>query len=413
MSITIRDVRVILTAPAGINLIVVKVETSEPGLHGLGCATFTQRWTAVAAAVTEHLRPLLLGREVDRIEELWQLMYQHSYWRNSPVLNNAISGVDIALWDIKGKRAGMPLYDLLGGKVREGAAVYRHADAADPKAVEERIHGFLSAGVRHVRVQVGSYGGSGSADNYTLTTPSGATYKGGPPDGALPGSYFHPRRYMRATLAALEHVRGVFGDGVELIHDVHERLPPALAVEFAKEVEPLHLFFLEDLLPPEHTAWFANVRQVCTTPLAMGELFIAPMEWMPLVTGRLIDFLRMHISAIGGLTPARKAAILGEIHGVRTAWHGPGDVSPVGHALNVHLDLASHNFGIQEWSGFNDVLQSVFPGCPELRHGYAYVNEKPGHGVDVDETLAAKFPCKPVTETWTQSRLPDGSLFRP
>ena len=413
MKITIRDVRAILTAPAGINLIVVKVETSEPGLYGLGCSTFTQRWTAVAAAVNEHLRPLLVGREVDRIEEIWQLMYQHSYWRNSPVLNNAISGVDIALWDIKGKQARMPLYDLLGGKVREGAAVYRHADAANPQAVEEKIHRFLSAGIRHVRVQVGAYGGSGAADNYSLTTPSGATYRGAPPEGALPGSYFHPRLYMRATIAALEHVRGVFGDGVELIHDVHERLAPALAVELAKEVEPLYLFFLEDLLPPEHVSWFANVRQVCSTPLAMGELFIAPMEWTPLVTGRLIDFLRMHISAIGGLTPARKAAILGEAHGVRTAWHGPGDVSPVGHAVNVHLDLASHNFGIQEWAGFNEELQSVFPGCPELRQGYAYVNGKPGHGVDIDETLAAKFPCKPVTEAWTQSRLPDGSLARP
>jgi mannonate dehydratase len=409
MKPTIREVKAITTAPAGINLVVVKIETSEPGLTGLGCATFTQRWMSVASAITDHLRPLLLGREVDRIEELWQLMYQHSYWRNSPVLNNAIAGVDIALWDIKGKKAGMPLYDLLGGKVREGAAVYRHADAADPKAVEEKIHGFLSDGVRHVRVQVGSYGGSGEGDAYSLTTPSGVIYRGAPPEGAQPGSYFHPRAYMRATIAALEHVRGVFGPGVELIHDVHERLPPALAVDFAKEMEPLRLFFLEDLLAPEHSAWFANVRQVCTTPLAMGELFNSPLEWTPLITARLIDFMRMHITAMGGLTPARKAAILG----VRTAWHGPGDVSPAGHAVNVHLDLTSHNFGIQEWSGFNDALREVFPGCPELRRGYAYVNDKPGHGVDLDEALAAKFPCKPVTEKWTQSRLPDGSLARP
>jgi mannonate dehydratase len=413
MKTTIRDVKAITTAPAGINLVVVKIETSEPGLYGLGCATFTQRWMSVASAITDHLRPLLIGREADRIEELWQLMYQHSYWRNSPVLNNAIAGVDIALWDIKGKRAGMPLYDLLGGKVREGAAVYRHADAADPKAVEDRIHGFLGDGVRHVRVQVGSYGGSGKGNAYDLVTPSGKTYQGAAPEGAQPGSYFHPRAYMRATIAALEHVRGVFGDGVELIHDVHERLPPALAVDFAKELEPLRLFFLEDLLSPEHSAWFANVRQVCTTPLAMGELFNSPLEWTPLITGRLIDFMRMHITAMGGLTPARKAAIVGEAHGVRTAWHGPGDVSPAGHTVNVHLDLASHNFGIQEWSGFNDALREVFPGCPELRRGYAYVSDKPGHGVEINEALAAKFPCQPVTETWTQSRLPDGSLARP
>lgn len=395
----VRDVRVILTAPAGITLVVVKVETGEPGLHGLGCATFTQRPLPVKAAVEEHLRPLLVGRDVSRIEELWRLMHVHSYWRNGPVLNNAIAGVDMALWDLKGKQAGMPVYQLLGGKYREAAAIYRHADGKTPAEVVERAKSFVAEGVRHVRIQCQGYGGG-----------VGGAAK---PEGALPGAYYDPRGYTRSALAALELARKDLGDGVELLHDVHSRLEPAEAVEFAKEVERLRLFFLEDLFAPEDAAWFANVRRVCATPLAMGELFVHPLEWTPLVTGRLIDFIRMHLSAIGGITPARKAAALAELHGVRTAWHGPGDVSPVGHAANLHLDLASPNFGIQEFTPFNDAVREVFPGCPEVRNGYLYPNDRPGLGVDLDEAAAARFPHKPQVEQWTQARRPDGGLARP
>ena len=397
--ITIRSVRAIVTAPGAINLVVVKVETSEPDLYGLGCATFTQRYAAVKAAVEEHLAPLLAGRDVGRIEELQQLMMVHGYWRNGPVLNNAISGVDQALWDIKGKVAAMPLYDLLGGKMREAAAVYRHADGPSLTAVEDRVRAFIDDGVRHVRVQFGGYGG--------------VACEGVAPVGALPGSYYHPRRYTRDALRALEHIRTTVGDDIELLHDVHERLKPAEAVEFAKEVEPLRLYFLEDLLAPEDIDWFENVRSVCATPLAMGELFCHPREWIPLIANRRIDFIRMHISMIGGLTPARKVAALAEQFGVRTAWHGPGDVSPVGHAINVHLDLVSPNFGIQEWSGFAPEISDVFSGLPEVRRGYVYVSDTPGHGVDIDEAAAASYPPIPRVDTWTQARLPDGSISRP
>lgn len=397
--ITLREVRPILTAPAGINLVVVKVETSEPGLYGLGCATFTQRYMAVQSALANHLQPLLLGREVDRIEEMFQLMMINGYWRNGPVLNNAISGVDMALWDIKAKRAGMPLYELLGGKSREAAAVYRHADGRDVREVEENVRRFMEQGVRHVRVQCGGYGG--------------VRHDTDRPEGALEGAYYHPRRYTRTAVAAIEHVRATVGDEVEILHDVHERLQPAEAVEFAKELEKYRLFFLEDLLAPEDLEWFANVRAVCATPQAMGELFNHPREWTPLITGRLIDFMRMHISQMGGLTPARKVAAMGEIYGVRTAWHGPGDVSPVGHAMNVHLDVVCPNFGIQEFPGFSEALLEVFPGCPELRRGYLYPNRQPGLGIDLNEKAAARYPCQPQVQTWSQARLPDGSLHRP
>jgi len=398
-AVTIKDAQTILTQPAGARLIVVKVITSEPGLYGLGCATFTQRFHAVQAAIEKHLKPFLIGRDVSRIEEIWQMAMVHGYWRNGPVLNNAISGVDMALWDIKGKLAGMPVYQLLGGKCREGAAVYVHADGRDPREVEDSVRKFLELGYRYVRVQMGGYGGKTSR----LVKPEGA------PEGA----YFDPRDYARQTLRMIEHVRSAVGEEVELLHDVHERLPPIDAVQFAKDVERFKLFFLEDALAPEDIRWFERIRQQCATPLAMGELFNNPREWQPLISGRLIDFIRMHVSQMGGLTPARNVALFAHMYGIRTAWHGPGDVSPVGHAANLHLDLWAPNFGVQEWCCFPELVYEMFPGTPVVRNGTMGSNDKPGLGIDVDEKLAAKYPCQDEVEQWTQTRLPDGSPARP
>lgn len=398
-TVTIRDIRVILTQPAGSRLVVVRVDTSEPGLYGLGCATFTQRHLAVKTAVEEYLKPLLVGRPVERIEDIWQTAWVHSYWRNGPVLNNALSGVDMALWDILGKRAGMPVYQLLGGKCREGAAVYRHADGRTPTEVEDNVRRFMEQGYRHVRVQMGGYGGR-----------AGELPK---PEGAMPGAYFDPAAYARSVPVLFEHIRSTIGFEVELLHDVHERLRPTDAVLLAKRLEPYRLFFLEDALAPEDIEYFAAIRSQCATPIAMGELFNNPREWMPLISGRLIDYIRMHISQMGGLTPARKVAAYAELYNVRTAWHGPGDVSPVGHACNLHLDLATPNFGVQEWPGFSDALREVFPGCPEVRNGYMYPNDRPGFGIDLDEEKAARYPCGTAVDTWTQTRTPDGTAVKP
>jgi mannonate dehydratase len=401
--LTIRDVRPILTSPGEGNiqkrLIVVKVETSEPGLYGLGCATFTQRHSAVATVVSDFLQPLLVGRDPRRSEDLWQTIHVNAYWRSGPVMNNALSGVDMALWDLKGKLAGMPVYQLLGGKCREGAAVYRHADGREPAEVEDNVRGFMAQGVRHVRAQMGGYGGRMQA----LARP----------EGAVAGAYYDPDGYARDAVRLFAHLRDTIGDEVELLHDVHERLAPIEAVRLAKRLEPYRLFFLEDVLPPEQIEWFAMIRQQCTTPLAMGELFVNAREYQPLVEGRLIDFIRCHVSAVGGLTPVRKLAAVCEACGIRTAWHGPGDVSPVGHAANLHLDLSSPNFGIQEWAGFSEIEQEVFPGCPELRGGYAYVSDRPGLGVDINEELAAKYSCPEGALEWTQARTPDGTAVYP
>jgi mannonate dehydratase len=397
--VTIDDVQIILTQPGRARLAVVKVLTSEPGLYGVGCATFTQRIHAVAAALERHLKPFLLGRDVARIEEIWQMSMVHGYWRNGPVLNNAISGVDQALWDIKGKQAGMPVHDLLGGKCREGAHVYVHAEGPTPDEVAARVGAYVDDGFRFVRVQQGFYGGKASG----FVRPRNA------PDGA----YFDPRQYRRDTLAMVEHVRSAVGDHVELLHDVHERLAPADAVLFAKELEPYRLFFLEDLLAPEDLEWFERVRAQCATPLAMGELFNHPLEWRAVIERRLIDFVRMHVSQMGGITPARKVADFAHAYGIRTAWHGPADTSPVGHAANLHLDLWSPAFGVQEWYQPTELDYEMFPGLPVVEDGYLYANDQPGLGIDIDERLARQFPVEDVVEEWTQTRLPDGTPVRP
>ena len=397
--ITITDVRVILTQPSGPRLAVVKLFTSEPGLYGLGCATFTQRIHGVREVIERHLTPFLIGREVSRIEELWQMMMVHGYWRNGPILNNAISGVDQALWDIKGKIANMPVFDLLGGKSREAAQVYVHADGASPDEVAANATQLVDQGYRHVRVQQGLYGGN--SNNFNK------------PEGAPAGAYFDPKRYQNATLRMLEEVRNQLGDEIELLHDVHERLTPSEAIRFARDIEEFRLFSLEDLLAPEDLHWFERVRAHTTTPLAMGELFNHPLEWRTLIEGRLIDFIRMHVSQMGGITPARKAADFAHLYGIRTAWHGPSDTSPVGHAANLHIDLWTPAFGIQEWYRPSEIDYEMFPGLPRVIDGYLYPNDRPGLGIDINEKLAVEYPVADIVEEWTQARRPDGSAARP
>jgi mannonate dehydratase len=396
----ITRVKATLTTPAGIALVVVKVETDQPGLYGLGCATFTQRCTIVARAVDEYLDPLLRGRDPDNIEDLWRLMHHNSSWRWGPVLNSAHSGVDQALWDLKGKVAGQPVYELLGGKCRPAAMIYRHADGHTPGEVLDNVRMFQASGALAVRCQIGGYGGRFN-DQPALTR-------------SFPGAYYDPDRYARSVVDLFDHIRAHIGDNLFLLHDIHERLAPIDAIRLAKALEPHRLFFLEDPLAPDQVEWFRRLRQQTTTPIAMGELHTHPLEWRPLVSEQLIDFIRAHISAIGGLTPARKLAALCESFGVRTAWHGPGDVSPIGHAANLHLDLACHNFGIQEVVEFNDATRAVFPGAPEIRGGHVWANDRPGFGVDFNEVEAAKYPvtvAPPIQ--WTQSRWPDGTIWTP
>jgi mannonate dehydratase len=404
----ITDIKTILTAPAGIRLVVVKVLTSEPGLYGLGCATFTQRARAVETAVDRYLKPFLIGKDPLNIDDVWQSNFVSSYWRNGPVLGNAISGVDIALWDILGKRAGMPVYQLFGGKCRDAVDTYRHASGRTFADVEKSVRHYMDEGYRHVRIQVAVPG---------LSTYGAAAAK---KDNVVPSNNrrqtWEPGPYVRIVPKLFEYLRKQVGDEVELLHDAHERVPPILAIKLAKDLEAYRPFFLEDPLSPEDVGYFKHLRAQTSTPIAMGELFNNPNEWLPLVSDRLIDFIRIHISQVGGLTMARKVAALCEFFSVRTAWHGPGDVSPIGHAANVHLDLSCPNFGIQEAREFTQAEQDVFPGCPQLKNGYYHASDRPGLGIDLNEQLAGRFPIKDDPSfdmNWGNVRRRDGTIVKP
>lgn len=403
--IRIRSVKAIPTCPHGIELIVVKVETTEPGLYGVGCATFRQRAHAVVSAVNDYLDDFCRDRDVDNIEDIWQTAYVSSYWRNGPVLNNALSGLDQALWDIKGKRAQMPLYQMLGGKCRFAVDTYAHASGATPEEAAADVQQFIEQGFRHVRIQLGGYG--------ALHLDDEADFKeagfGMPAD-----NYMNPHAYLTAVPRMFEEVRRVCGDEIELLHDIHERVQPMEAIRLIQQLEPYRPFFIEDPFSPENNGYFRLLRQKTAVPIAMGELYNNPHEWVGLMSERLIDYIRIHISQIGGITPAMKVARLGEWFNILTAWHGPGDVSPVGHAANAHIDLAIWNFGIQEAVRFSPLLQEIFPGSPQMDNGYMIINEAPGIGVDVNEELALSYPLPEKNNYgWTQVRKKDGTAIRP
>jgi mannonate dehydratase len=413
-ALKIKDIKTVLTAPNRIRLVVVKVETTEPGLHGWGCATWTQRAYVVETAVEKYLKPFLIGRNVDEIEDIWQSSFVSSYWRNGPAMFNAMSGVDMALWDIKAKRANMPLYQLLGGKCRFAADCYYHASGKDFQELEENARKGIELGYRHVRIQSGipglaTYGAASSRNRRT-----GEEADPGPTD---PKDIWEPAAYCRMLPKLFEHCRNKLGDEIELLHDIHERVTLNQGVNLCKELEKYRPFFVEDPFPPEDNEHFRLVRQQCATPIAMGELFNTMHEHVPLISGRLIDYIRTHISQIGGLSMARKVAVLCEFFGVKTAWHGPGDASPIAHATQLALELASYNFGIHEGGRFPKETAEVFKGCPETKKGFLYANEVPGHGIEVDEELAKKFPFpsgpRNFDYSWGTTRRRDGTVIRP
>jgi mannonate dehydratase len=401
----ITRVRSIVTAPEGVPLVVVRIDTSDDGLYGLGCATFTQRFSAVITVVDEFIGPLVRGRHPADIEDITRTVHHSAYWRAGPVLNNALSGLDMALWDIAGKRAGLPVHDLLGGRVRAAAATYLHAGGVDIDATLTHAEQLIADGWTHVRLQTGQPG-SGSYG----APPNGGSYPASPhPDG------WDVRHYLRESPALFAAARRRLGEGIELLHDVHSRLAPSEAIGLARSLQPYRPFFLEDVVAPEHYDRLPEVRAAAGVPIAVGELLVSVPDATRLVLSGSIDYLRLHISAIGGLTPARKLTALCELVGVRTAWHAPADVSPVGAAANVALDVSSHAFGIQEGHLYNEAAREVFPGTPQPRAGFVWPSLEPGWGVDIDEREAAKYPPERFAhDRWAaRVRAPDGSLLPP
>ena len=389
----ITDVRVIVTCPDR-NYVVVKISTTEAGLYGVGDATLNGRELAVAEDLKQHIAPLLIGRDPEQIEDTWQYLYRGPYWRGGPVQMTALAGVDLALWDIKGKRAGMPVYQLLGGRTRIGALAYTHASGRDFAEVEDGARRAIERGFKCVRAQVaipgleGTYGTAGAK-------PAEAAAGRVANMASLPQTeVFEPAPYLSTVPRLFEHLRANLGQEVELLHDCHEKLDPIQAARLARDLEPYHLFFLEDCLRPEYKESFRLIREHSTTPLAMGELFNSLWDCVPLIKEQLIDYIRCDLGHIGGITAARKVAALAELFQVRTAWHGPGDIGPPTHAANVHVDVSIPNFGIQEMVFFPDVAREVISGGPEFEDGYVNVSDTPGLGCDVNEEVAKKYPYR-------------------
>jgi mannonate dehydratase len=393
------------SAGAGYRWVFLKILTSEPGLYGIGSASNVNQTAPVVAAIEQQYAPFWIGKNPARIEDLWQSTNVSAYWRNSTIQNNVLSGLDMALWDIKGKRAGMPVYELLGGKVRDAVPMYAHADGQDPDEVVENVHKYMEQGYRHVRAQMGGYGGGG-------IIPPG---KGSRPENGYSGPAFDEDLYINVITKLFEYIRTKLGSEVKLIHDVHEHMTGTGAVELAQRMEPYRMFYVEDILPPEQIDYFYQIKKVCTTPMAMGELFTSPREYVPLIKDRVIDFIRCRVSQVGGITAVRKIAALCEEFGVRTAWQEGGDNDPVNQLAAWHVDMTIPCFGIQEENHFPASVHDLLPGTAELRGGYLYGNGEPGLGIDIKEEALLKYLPAPVRpgEDGYDVRGMDGSVVKP
>ncbi|MFJ5614379.1 enolase C-terminal domain-like protein [Streptomyces sp. NPDC093221] len=405
--IRITAVRTFLTAPHGCPHLIVRVETGEPGLYGLGCASDPQRTLAVRSVLDDYLAPLLIGRDPDDIEDIHRLILNSAYWRGGSVTGNALGGIDVALWDLKAKRLGAPLHSLFGGKVRAFAEAYTHVDGRDAAEIADKVQAAREHGYRHVRIQAAvpgadTYGASGGG----TADADAVRERRAPWDSA---------GYLRHVPGVLTRVRELVGDDVELLHDVHERLDPRQARDFLRRVEDAGLYFVEDLLAPEDTRHFKRLHDASPVPLAVGELFHDTAQFTALLDGPDIDFARIRVPTLGGLTPARKIAAFCELRGVRLAPHGPADVSPVAQAATLAMDISSHAFGVQEAAVFRPPVHEVFPGTVTASAGGLVPHDTPGHGVDFDEAAARRHPVpEPLAhDRWALLRNTDGSVQRP
>ncbi|HUR08443.1 MAG TPA: D-mannonate dehydratase ManD [Nonomuraea sp.] len=375
----------VFVASPGRTFVTLRITTSD-GVTGLGDATLNGRELAVASYLQEHLVPLLIGKDPARIEDMWQYLYRGAYWRRGPVTMTAISAVDTALWDIKGKVAGLPVYQLLGGRSRDGVMVYSHASGADVPALLDDVERFLDLGYKAVRAQaaVPDVGG-------TYGVRKGEVYE--PAATSLPDEQpWDTEAYLGFAPTYLEAVRERFGFGFHLLHDIHHRLTPIEAARFGKRVEDCRLFWMEDPTPAENQESFRLIRQHTTTPIAVGEALTSIWDVQHLITEQLIDYVRTTVVHAGGITHLRRIFDLAALYQVRTGSHGATDLSPITLAAAVHVDISVPNFGIQEYMGHAEETAAVFRSGVTLSDGMLYPSEEPGLGVEYDEKEAARFP---------------------
>ncbi len=395
------DAKVIVTCP-GRNFVTLKI-TTRSGVYGLGDATLNGRELAVASYLQDHVAPNLIGRDAGRIEDLWQFLYRGAYWRRGPVTMSAIAAVDVALWDILGKMAGLPVYQLLGGRSREGALVYGHANGRDIAEASDAVGKFIEQGFLAVRAQCGV---PGIRKAYGISSAKG--YE--PAESELPlETTWNTPRYLDVVPKLFEQLRADHGPDVELLHDVHHRLTPIEAARLAKSLEPYRLFWLEDATPAENQKSFELIRRHSVTALAVGEVFNSIWDCKHLIENQLIDYIRTTIVHGGGITHVRRIADFAALHQVRTGFHGATDLSPVTMGAALHFDTWVPNFGIQEYMFHTEETDAVFPHDYVLRNGRLHVGDTPGIGVDIDEPLAAKYPYAP--KQLPIARLEDGAMW--
>lgn len=380
----------VIVCGAGRNFVTLKIVT-EDGVYGLGDATLNGRELAVASYLRDHLVPLLIGRDARRIEDTWQYLYKGAYWRRGPVAMAAISAVDVALWDIRGKTLDVPVYELLGGASRDGVLVYGHASGPTLDDALEAVAAYRKLGYRAIRAQCGIP----ALEGVYGVARDGVQYE--PAQRGLPADTgWSSELYLNFIPTLFQRAREEFGSELHLLHDVHHRLTPIEAARLGKDLEPYRLLWLEDPVPAEVQESYRIIRQHTTTPIAVGEVFNTIYDCHRLIEEELIDYIRMSVAHGGGLTHMKKVAGLAELHHVRTGCHGPTDISPVALAATLHFDLSVHNFGIQEYMRHAEDTDRVFPHDYRYADGMLHPGDAPGLGVDLDETLAAQYPYEPA-----------------
>lgn len=401
----IKEIKVFVCNP-GRNFVTVKIIT-ESGIYGIGDGTVNGRELAVATYLEEHVVPCLIGRDAQNIEDIWQYLYKGVYWRKGPITMAAIGAIDMALWDIKGKVAGLPVYQLLGGKSRTAVRVYAHANGENVEDTLDKMEGLVNQGFKAIRLQSAipglsvTYGILGDKKDYFELQS----------DRPLPPEQpWNTTKYFNMVEELFKKARERFGNDIELVHDVHSKLTPIEAGRLGKLLEKYNLMFIEDAVAAENQESYKVVRQHTTVPMAIGEVYNTIWDCKDLIQNQWVDYIRMAATHAGGITPMRRIADFAALYHVRTAPHGAPDLSPICYAAHMHLNIWAPNFGIQEFVGFGtEKSNSVFTYDLTLKDGMVYVGDKPGLGVDFDEEEAKKYPYKrsylPV------SRLEDGTIW--